>query len=80
MYEVKLHFKSALFSINYGRTSRLFSFYRISNNKNLTPKYLVNALTDLNSLKHQGRYCRKSSRERFWKSSPQFREIRLQVK
>ena len=59
MYEVKLHFKSALFSINYGRTSRLFSFYRISSNKNLTPKYLVNALPDLNSLKHQGRYCGK---------------------
>ena len=59
MYEVKLHFKSALFSINYGRTSRLLSFYRISNNKNLTPKYLVNALTDLNTLKHQGRYGRK---------------------
>ena len=44
MYEVKLHFKSALFSINYGRTSRLFSFYRISNNKNLTQNILLTLL------------------------------------
>ena len=28
-----------------GQTSRLFSFYRISNHKNLTQKYLDNSLT-----------------------------------
>ena len=31
------------------RTSRLSSFYRISNHKNFIPKQLVNALTDLAS-------------------------------
>ena len=46
-YEVKLHFKSASFPTDNGRTSRLSSFYRsISNHNNLTPKYLDKAVID----------------------------------
>ena len=72
MYEVKLHFKSALFSINYRRTSRLFSFYSISNNKNLTPKYLVNALTDLNSLNIKAAIVGKVPVNDFGRAVPSF--------
>ena len=42
-YEVKLPFKSSSFSKNYGRTSRLSSFYYISNHENFIPKYLEKA-------------------------------------
>ena len=45
-YEVKLHVKSASFSADTSRTSRLSIFYRISNHKNFIPKYLDNALKD----------------------------------
>ena len=38
--------KSASFSTDDSRTSRLSVFYCISNHKNLIPKYLDNALTD----------------------------------
>ena len=43
-YEVKLHVKSASFSTDNSRISRLSIFYRISNHKNFIPKYLDNAL------------------------------------
>ena len=49
-HEVKSHLKSASFSIDEGRTSRLSSYYRISNHKTSIPKwpkYLANALTYL---------------------------------
>ena len=42
-YEVKLHFESPSFSNDYGRTSRLSSFYYISNHENFIPKYLEKA-------------------------------------
>ena len=41
-----MHVKSASFSTDNSRTSRLSIFYRISNHKIVIPKYLDNALTD----------------------------------
>ena len=45
-YEVKLQIKRASFSMDNGWTSRLSSFYCISNLKNFIPKHLDNALVD----------------------------------
>ena len=58
---MKLHAKSASFSTDNSRTSRLSIFYRISNHKNFIPKYLDNALTDFayNFYEHRGHYWRK---------------------
>ena len=41
-----MHVKSASFSTDNSRTSRLSIFYRISNHKNFFRKYFDNALTD----------------------------------
>ena len=45
-YEVKLQIKRASFSMDNGWTSRLSSFYCISNLKNFIPKHLDNAPVD----------------------------------
>ena len=39
--------QSTSFSLENGRISRLYSFYRISNHKNFIPNYLDNAIIDL---------------------------------
>ena len=44
-YEVKLYVKSASFSTDNSRTSRLSIFYRLSNHKNFILKYLGGAFT-----------------------------------
>ena len=45
--EVKLHFKKAWFSTDNAQTSRLFSFYLISDHKNFISKYFGNAPVDI---------------------------------
>ena len=55
---MKLHVKSASFSTDNSRTSRLSIFYRISNHKNFIPKYLDNPLTE-KLHEHWGGYWRK---------------------
>ena len=68
--------KSASFSTNNGRTSRLSSFYRIIvNHKNFILKYLDNTFTNIEAATGG-----KSTSERFWKNSSKRREIRRQVK
>ena len=78
-YEVK---KSASFSTNNSRTSRLSSFYRIIvNHKNSILKYLDNTFKFLlNFTNIEAATGGKSTSERFWKNSSKRREIRLQVK
>ena len=59
---MKLHVKSASFSTDSSRTSRLSIFYhtRVSNHKNFFRKYLDNAPTDsLKIHEHRGAYWRK---------------------
>ena len=74
--------KSASFSTNNGRTSRLSSFYRIIvNHKNFILKYLDNTFKFLlNFTNIEAATGGKSTSERFWKNSSKRREIRLQVK
>ena len=74
-------FKSALFSTDNGRTSRLSSFYRIIvNHKNFIPKYLDNTFKFLLNFSNiEAATGGKSTSERFWKNSSKCREIRLQV-
>ena len=50
-----MHVKSASFCTDNGQTTRFSFSYRISNNKNVIPKYLDNALQVLFKLhEHQG--------------------------
>ena len=74
--------KSASFSTNNGRTSRLSSFYRIIvNHKNFILKYLDNTFKFLlNFTNIEAATGGKSTSERFWKNSSKRREIRRQVK
>ena len=74
--------KSASFSTNNGRTSRLSSFYRIIvNHKNFILKYLDNTFKFLlNFTNIEAATGGKSTPERFWKNSSKRREIRRQVK
>ena len=74
--------KSASFSTNNGRTSRLSSFYRIIvNHKNFILKYLDNTFKFLlNFTNIEAATGGKSTSERFWKISSKRREIRRQVK
>ena len=74
--------KSASFSTNNSRTSRLSSFYRIIvNHKNFILKYLDNTFKFLlNFTNIEAAAGGKSTSERFWKNSSKRREIRLQVK
>ena len=64
-----MHVKSASFFTDNGQTTRFSFSYRISNNKNVIPKYLDNALKVLFKLhEHQGdRIGEKCSCERFCK-------------
>ena len=64
-----MHVKRASFCTDNGQTSRFSFSYRISNNKNVIPKYLDNALKVLFKLhEHQGeRIGEKCSCERFCK-------------
>ena len=74
--------KSASFSTNNGRTSRLSSFYRIIvNHKNFILKYVDNTFKCLlNFTNIEAATGGKSTSERFWKNSSKRREIRRQVK
>ena len=57
---MKLHVKSASFSTDNSRTSRLSIFYRISNHKIFIPKFFVTLLQiSLKLHKHWGDYSRK---------------------
>ena len=74
--------KSASFSTNNGRTSRLSSFYRIIvNHKNFILKYLDNTFKFLlNFTNIEAATAGKSTSERFWKNSSKRREIRLLIR
>ena len=74
--------KSASFSTNNGRTSRLSSFYRIIvNHKNFILKYLDNTFKFLlNFTNIEAATGGKSTSERFWKNSSKRREIRLLIR
>ena len=76
-----MHVKSASFSTDNSRTSRLSISYRTSNNKNFIPKYLDNApyRFRLNLTNNEAASGGKSSCE-LWRNSFQCREIVPQVK
>ena len=58
---------------------KIFQFQRISNHKNFIPNISITLLQISLTLHEQATIGEKGSRERFWKNSPQFREIRLRV-
>ena len=76
-----MHVKSASFSTDNNRTSRLSTSFRTSNHKNFIPKYLDNApyrfRVDLTN--NEAAIGGKSSSE-LWKDSFQCREILPLVK
>ena len=77
--EVKLLFKNASFSTDNGQTSRFSSFSVFLTIKKTIPNISITLLQISLTLHEQAAIGEKGSRERFWKNSPQCREIRLRV-